>query len=218
MKRAMTLIALGGCVGDGTPDWQLDYDRIVAVRAEPPALPPGVVGRLDVLVAHVGAPTTIEAPQTMSAPGSPLFTAVHYNIDHYEIDGPDEAQLVAARAELGLPDGALVPLEVELRVSGPLYAKKLVLLGAAATNPVLPAVMIDGAVAGSTIDVAAHRDTPLLIEATTAHWFTSCGELVGEREASARLVTGGACEGELVVVVREGENGVAWGVWPIRVR
>jgi hypothetical protein len=219
VKRVLVLATLVGCVPDGPPEWTLDRDRIVAVRAEPPGIAPGAIGHLSVLLAHEGGPTTVEVPETMSASSSPLFTAIHFNIDHYQIDGPDEAQLASARTELGLPDGAPVPLDIELRVAGPLYAKKRVLLGIAADNPALPAVTIGVQPPGTVIEVAAHDDrTSLLIEATTAHWFTSCGELVDDREASATLVTGDACDGELAVVVREGEAGVVWGVWPLRVR
>jgi hypothetical protein len=158
MKRACLLAMLVGCVPDGPSEWTLDRDRIVAVRAEPPGIAPGVVGHLSVLLAHDGAPTTVEVPETMSASSSPLFTAIHFNIDHYQIDGPDEAQLASARAELGLPDGAPVPLDIELRVAGPLYAKKRVLLGIAADNPALPAVTIGAMPPGAVIEVAAHDD------------------------------------------------------------
>jgi hypothetical protein len=112
-----------------------------------------------------------------------------------------------------------VPLDIELRVAGPLYAKKRVWLGVTADNPALPAVTIGSQPAGAMIELAAHDDrTSLLIEATTAHWFTSCGELVDDREAAATLVTGDACDGELAVVVRDGDAGVVWSVWPLRVR
>ncbi|HTL33309.1 MAG TPA: hypothetical protein VL326_09300 [Kofleriaceae bacterium] len=224
MKRVLLLAMsaaamLAACVPDGPDEWSLDRDRIVAVRAEPPGLLPGDIGHLEVLLAHAGGRTTVEAPRTMSAASSPLFTAVHFNIDHYQIDGPDEAQLASARQELGLPDGVPVPLDVGVSVSGPLYATKRVLLGVAATNPVMPAVTIGGLAPGATIELAAHDDrVDLLIEATTVHWFTSCGELVDDREASATLVTGEACVGELVVVVRDGVTGVAWGVWTLSVR
>jgi hypothetical protein len=218
LKRVLSLALLAACVPDGPPEWQLDHDRIVAVRAEPPAIPPGGIGRLDVLVAHEGGPTTVETPETMSASDSPLFTAIHFNIDHYQIDGPDEAQLADARAQLGLPDGAPVPLDVDLRVSGPLYGTKRVWLGIAADNPALPPVTIGGPITGPSVTLAAHHEAPLLIEASTAHWFTSCGELRDEREASARLATSGACDGELVVVVRDGAGGVAWGVWQLTIR
>lgn len=218
MRRASILAALAACVPDSTPEWQLDHDRIVAVRAEPPAIPPGGVATLEILHAHAGGPTTVEKAEQMSAVDSSLFLAVHYNIDHWEIDGPDETQLAAARSELGLAADAPVPLDVELTVSGPLYATKRVLLGIAADNPALPAVSIDGTAPATTIDVGRDRNAALLIEATTAHWFTSCGELRGDREPSATLVTSAACDGELAVVVHEGEAGVAWAVWPLHVR
>ena len=218
MKRMLLVAMLSGCVPDGPPEWSLDRDRIVAVRAEPPGLAPGDIGHLEVLLAHAGGRTTVEAPTTMSAASSPLFTAVHFNIDHYQIDGPDEAQLSAARQELGLPDGAPVPLDVGVSVSGPLYATKRVLLGVAAANPALPLVSIGALVEGMEVAATSHREVSLHIEADNAHWFTSCGELVDDREASATLVTGEECDGELVVVVRDGVTGVAWGVWTLSVR
>jgi len=70
---------------------------------------------------------------------------------------------------------------------------------------------------GDGVALARDRDAALLIEAGSAHWFTSCGELRTDREPSVTLATGGACDGELAVVVHEGETGVAWGVWPLHV-
>src|SRR6185436_20837894 len=84
-----------------------------------------------------------EAPRNaaaVSAPGD-LFTAVHFNIDHWEVRGPDEAQLANARVALGLPDGAPVPLEVTLEFPGPLYATKTVWLGDSRANPATPTLM-----------------------------------------------------------------------------
>jgi hypothetical protein len=217
VKHALLLLALAACVPDSDPPWLLDHDRIVAVRAEPPAILPGEIARLEVLVAHEGRPTTIEQPLAASAPDQSLYTAVHFNIDHWQVDGPDETQLAAARTELGLADGAPVPLDITLHVTGPLYAQKRVLLGATAQNPVLPGVSIDGAAAGASIAIAAHHTAPLLIEAQDVRWLTSCGELRDDREARATLATGDACTGELVVVVRDGSGGVVWQVWPLTV-
>lgn len=221
MKRALPLLALAlalaACVPDSDPPWLLDHDRIVAVRAEPPAILPGEVSRLDVLVAHHGGPTTVEQPLAASAPDQTLYTAVHFNLDHWQVDGPDEAQLAAARTELGLPDGAAVPLDITLHVTGPLYAEKRVLLGTTAQNPLLPGVSIDGAAAGATLAISAHHTATLLIEAQDVRWLTSCGELRDDHEARATLVTGETCTGELVVVVRDGNGGVVWQVWPLTV-
>lgn len=218
MKLSIVLVMLAACVPDSAPEWQLDHDRIVAVRAEPPAIPPGGVGTFEVLLAHAGGPTTVEAPNQLSATDSPLFFAVHFNIDHWQVDGPDEAQLADARTKLGLAADAPVPLDVELRVAGPLYATKRVWLGIAAANPTLPAISIDGQLPGAEIQIARDHAASLLIEAESAHWFTSCGSLRDDRELSATLVTADACDGELAVVVHQGETGIAWGIWPLHVR
>lgn len=190
MKKLLVLVA--SCTPATDPPWQLDHDRILAVRAEPPALLPGEIGRLEVLVAHAGGPTTVEAPNQLSAPGSPFFASVHFNIDHWEIVGPDVSAPVA--------------LDLVLRVSGPLYATKQVLLGTTATNPVLPPVRVPA---------FAQGEHQLLIEATNVRWFTSCGELVDADQPRATLILDEPCTGELVVVVRDG-IGVVWNVWPIR--
>lgn len=217
MRRALPLLALAACVPDSDPPWQLDHDRIVAVRAEPPAILPGEVASLDVLVAHAGGPTSIEAPRVASAADQSLYTAVHFVFDHWQVDGPDEAQLAAARAEMGLAGNAPVPLDVTVQVQGPLYAEKRVLLGATAQNPPMPSVTIDGAAAPSAIMLGAHRAVPLLIQAQDVRWLTSCGELGEDREPAVTLTTGDACTGELVVVVRDGAGGVVWQVWPLTI-
>ena len=89
---------------------------------------------------HATSPAA-KRPGNVVAPDAPgdLFTAVHFNVDHWQIDGPDEARLGAAREELGLPDGAPVPLEVTVELPGPLYAQKIVWLGDARANPASPA-------------------------------------------------------------------------------
>lgn len=202
MKRLLLL--LGACTPATDPPWQLDHDRILAVRAEPPAILPGEVSRLEILVAHAGAPTSIEQPDQAAAVGSPLFTAVHFNLDHWEIDGPDEAQLAAARTELRLPADAPVPLDVSIREAG-LNATKEVLLGTTAMNPALPPV---------TLPAFERGEHTLLIEATNVRWYTSCGELVDDDQPRATLILDEPCTGELAVVVRDG-IGVVWNIWPI---
>jgi hypothetical protein len=202
MKRLLLL--LGACTPATDPPWQLDHDRVLAVRALPPAVVPGEIGRLEVLVAHAGGSTTVEQPDQVGAPGSPLFTAVHFVLDHWQIEAPDEASLAAARAELHLPADAPVPLDLQLRVAG-LNASKQMLLGTTAVNPTLPPV---------TLPAFTRGEHTLLIEATNVRWFTSCGELIDADEPRATLVLDEECAGELVVVVRDG-IGVAWNIWPI---
>lgn len=203
MKRL--LVFLGACTPATDPPWQLDHDRILAVRANPPALVPGDIGRIEVLLAHADAPVSVEDPDQAAAPGSPLFTAVHFDRDHWQIDAPDDMQLAAARAELHLPADAPVPLELKIREAG-FNASKQVLLGVTAMNPPLPPVTVP------TFEPGEH---PLLIEATNVRWYTSCGELVDDDQPRATLILDEPCTGELVVVVRDG-IGVVWQVFPIR--
>jgi hypothetical protein len=215
MKRALAIAFAACSAPEPLEPWQLDHDRVVAVRAEPPHLPPGEVALLDALVAHADGPTTVEPPRNAAAPGAPggLFTAVHFNIDHWQIDGPDDAALTTARAELGLPDGAPVPLEVTIEVSGPLYAKKIVWLGDARANPAPPAFNYGPDVSRGEHTVAVEPPA-----GSSVRWLTSCGTLRADGEATASHVVDAPCEGELVVVVRDDAGGVVWQVLPVRAR
>jgi hypothetical protein len=198
------LLLLGACTPATDPPWQLDHDRVLAVRAEPPALMPGEIGRIEILVAHADGPTSVEQPDQVAAVGSPLFTAVHFDVDHWQIEAPDDMALAAARTELHLPADAPVPLDLSIRVAG-LNATKQVLLGTTAMNPAVPPV---------TLPAFTPGEHPLLIEAASVRWYTSCGELVDDDQPRATLVLDEPCTGELAVVVRDG-IGIAWQVWPI---
>ncbi|NVB78737.1 MAG: hypothetical protein HOV81_10115 [Kofleriaceae bacterium] len=213
MKRLALLLVLAGCVDDSDPPWQLDHDRILAVRIDPPAILTGEVARLDALLAHAGGPTTTEQPIGVTAAGAPaeLFTVVHFNLDHWEIDGPPEAQLAQARAELGLADDAPVPIDVKLQFPGPLYATKTVYLGTSYGNPTAR-VTLDGADVPASLALTAHRAYRFVVDAPRAHWFTSCGELRGHDQLEVTLVTGEACSGELVLVGRDDRGGTMWQV------
>ena len=217
MKRALlaTLLLVACDEPSMLEPWQLDHDRVVAVRAEPPHIAPGEIALLDALIAHAGGPTTIDAPVNAAATSAPgeLVTAVHFYIDHWRIDGPDQDRLDAARAALGLPANAPVPLDVTLELPGPLYAQKTVWLGDARVNPPPPTVAYgpDLIVGDYTLTV----DVPL---GGSVRWLTSCGTLRDDTEPRATHVVETACEGELVVVVRDAEGGVAWQVLPIKAK
>jgi hypothetical protein len=214
LKHALPLVALAACsVDSAAPPWRLDHDRIVAVRVTPPHLIPGAVGQIDVLVAHASGPTTVEPPRAASAVDAPggLFTAVHFNIDHWQIDGLDQAALDPARAELGLPADAPVPIEVTVSVAGPLYATKRVWLGDASDNPAAP-MFTHGP------DLQAGREYPLVYDVPplwSVRWLTSCGSLRDDETTHATQVIEGPCDGELVLVVRDPVGGVAWLVLPV---
>jgi hypothetical protein len=217
MKYALILVVAGGCTESPTLEpWQLDHDRVVAVRANPPHVAPGTIGMLDALIAHADGPVTIEPPRNASAATAPgdLFAAVHFNIDHWQIDGPDEAQLADARAALGLAADAAVPLDVTIELPGPLYALKTVWLGDTRNNPPAPAVVLDPAlVVGARYQL--RFDPPA---GGSVRWLTSCGTLRDDTTADATLAVDEPCDGEVVVVVRDDAGGVAWQVLPIHAR
>jgi len=192
VKGAWLVIALvgllAGCVDAGDPPWWLDHDRIVAVRLEPPAIQPGESAMVDALIAHRGAPTTDDQPvaATVVSPRA-LFTAVHYNLDHWQIDCPPVAEQTSLVVEMRFPAGEV--------------ATKTVVLGDTHANPAAPALAVPD-------PVPLHQDIAL----GDAEWFTSCGTLDASRTT---LRVDEPCDGELVGVVRDLGGGVAWQVVPL---
>ena len=183
--KAIALVLLAGCVDASDPPWLLDHDRIVAVAAEPPRIVPGESARITALVAHRGAAVSEEQPVVMTviAPRE-LYLAVHYNLDHWQIDCP----VVAEPTEL----------EVELRVADGEVATKQIWLGETGANPIVTASVPDPFPRGMDVDLG------------DGEWFTSCGTLRG-----SVLRVDAPCDGQLVVVVRAGDGGVAWQVVPL---
>lgn len=222
MKRA--LLVLAGCApGPIEPEaWQLDQDRVIAVRVTPPGIVAGEHATIDGLLAHAGGPTTIETPSAVTAAGSPLYPAVNFLFDHFEVIAPDDTVLADARTQLGLAAGA--PIRFPLAVFfGPLSGDhfnthKDMWLGESDANPGLPAVTIDGASPATSLTVALGRDIALAadrVDGDTVRWLSSCGTLREDAEPNAMLRVDEACDGELVVVVRDGRGGTVWHVWPL---
>lgn len=212
MKRALIFLAACTQPPVAPEAWQLDQDRVVDVRSTPPRLAPGEHALVDALMAHADGPTTIEIPSAMTAGHSPLFQAVNFIFDHWEVIGPDAAALDAARAELGLVAGTPIPLDVAV-IFGPLSGEhvtthKVIWLGESAANPDLPSIEID--------PIALGRDLSLSAAATDVRWFTSCGTLRASDEPTATLRIDESCTGELAVVVRDGLGGTVWQTRPIQ--
>jgi hypothetical protein len=215
----------GGCAGDLVEEWQLDHDRIVAVRATPPAIPAGGQAKLDGLIAAKGGRVSERGPEVaiVVSPMS-LGGAVAFDGASWVVTAPADAALAAARAELGLDAGARVPLVVGVAYNGQtLGATKTVWLGAAGANPVLEAMLIDGAPAATRAELVVPRliDVPLSVAAGVdddVTWLSSVGEVIDFDLAEARLRVeeGDPTEGELAVVRRDPDGGVVWQVWPIR--
>ena len=224
---AATLAAvatLGACAGDLDPPWQLDHDRIVAVRATPPGIVAGETSTIDALLGQKGGTTHVAAPElaTVVAPMS-LSDVLAFDGGTWVVTAPSEARLDAARAELELAAGAPVPLQVGVSYANQaLIATKTITLGRAAANPSLVNVMLDGTPSGtSELVVGKLVKVPLSIDADDARydvtWLTSCGTMHDFDLPSAYLQVEAEDPdaGELAVVLRDANAGVAWSVWPI---
>ena len=220
-------LGLGACVDNIDPVWQLNHDRIVAVRATPPHVPAGGVATLDGLVAHRGAPPDVEVPMFATAmdPATGLSPVVMQSGGAWQVTAPDDAQLAQARAKLGLAAGAPVPFSVTVAFPDSngehLVATKLVYFGDAQDNPALGAVTVDGAApAGGDLGVPPDTDVPLAIDTDPMNkvsWLSSCGTLHDdtEHDATLHVQPKDPQHGELAVVVREPDGGVVWQVWTI---
>jgi hypothetical protein len=214
-----------GCGGDLDPPWQLDHDRIVAVRANPPGILPGEQATLDALIALKGAPTSVQVPEVaiVVAPES-LAGALAFDGTNWVVTAPDAAALAAARTELGLPADAPVPLQVGVAYgAGTLAATKRVLLGMTSENPALTGMRVDGAPADAAAELVVGTlvDVPLAIEADDeddVNWLSSCGTMhdFDLPQAYLRVEADDPHSGELAVIRRNPQGGVAWRVWSIR--
>lgn len=228
MKRAVVVVlalSVVGCADELALPWELDHDRIVAVRATPPSIVTGERAELDALIALEGATTREQVPEaaTVVYPAG-LASALSFDGGKWVVTAPDEATIEAARGELAIEAGEPVPLQVSVQYgAGKLVATKTVWLGRSAGNPSLTAMMIDGGSAESQAEVVvgARVKVPLSVAATEddeVNWLTSCGTMhdYDLPEAYLRVEDDDRTEGELAVVIRDRRGGVAWRVWPIR--
>lgn len=217
---ALLLVLVAACTSDVDPPWQLDHDRIIAVRATPPHVPSGATSQLDLLVGHKGAPTTTQAPDAAQVV-SPMSLADV--LVGSTVTAPSEDRLAAARAELGLMPDAPVPLIVGVALASPeLAATKTVYLGDAADNPPLEDLMImDAPAPQGALVVPSLTDVHLSVKADDSidivNWLTSCGTMhdFDLHQAYLRVEKDDPTTGELAVVLRDDHGGVAWQVWPI---
>jgi len=219
-----------GCTDDTDPPWQLDHDRIIAVRATPPRIAAGEQAVLDALIGFHGAPVAVQSPNTavVDSPASLAGTVTHSG-DRWIVTAPGAAQLDAARTELGLAAGALVPLAVRVGYAGgALFATKTVWLGGDAANPPMTKVTVDRADRGDQDDaeivVAPLVDVPLSIGVDDVDydvtWLTSCGTMhdFDLPTAYLRVEADDPTTGQLAVVLRDATGGVNWRIWSIHTR
>jgi hypothetical protein len=216
-----------GCTDDTDPPWQLDHDRIIAVRATPPRIATGEVAVLDALIGTRGAPVAERSPDDAAvvSPAS-LAAAITLDAARWVVTAPTSDALAAARDELGLAVDAPVPLEVRVAYAGgALLAIKTVWLGGAAANPAMAGIEIDHASAtAAELVVAPRQDIALSIGVDDVHhdvtWLSSCGTVhdFDLPTAYLRVEDGDPASGELALVVRDDAGGVSWRVWPIQAR
>lgn len=227
MRALIAAALLAGCIDPVDARWQLDHDHVVAVRATPPRLVPGERARLDALVARKGELTTVEAPVTAALIDAPeaLSSLLRYDGASWFVEAPGEDVLRAERARIGFAAGTAIPVDVyaawTTAEGDPMYARKTVWLGDTGANPPLPAARVDGAPMAPEVIVPRETDVYLSVDVPAAwrvSWLTSCGQLFQDDVATSflRVVEGDSVEGELAVVVRDGDGGVAWDVRPIR--
>jgi hypothetical protein len=219
VKKALVLVALAACTSDVDPPWQLDHDRIIAVRATPPHIPAGATSMLDMFVGHKGAPTSMQAPDAATVV-SPMSLAD--TLSGNTITAPSEARLAAARTELGLMPTDPVPLTVGVaEAADQLAATKIVWLGDSADNPTLTEVAVGDVAPAASIVVPKLTDVHLFVNADDSvdivNWLTSCGSMhdFDLHKAYLRVEKDDPTTGELAVVLRDAKGGVAWQVWPI---
>jgi hypothetical protein len=215
--------ALGACTGDVDPAWQLDHDRVIAVRATPARIASGESAVLDALFGHKGAPPSELEPDTAEVISPTSLARALSHGAHWTVTAPGNDQLAAARSELSLDPGAPVPLRLRVRFAGtPLDGLKVVWLGEHADNPVLDPVTIDNqnALTESQLTVAAGVDIPLAVtfdDSFNINWLTSCGTMHDFDLATAhlRVEPDDPHSGSFALVVRDSLGGVAWHLWPI---
>lgn len=222
------------CAADLDEPWQLEHDRIIAVRAEPPAVLPGEQAQIDLLVGFAEGPVAERAPDVAQVV-SPMSLASSLGPDAgaWVVTAPSEDKLAAARTELGLPAGAPVPLQVGVAAAWPNPVKsydsmhfgavKTVWLGETRANPTMTGLTINGVDPG-TDDLVVPKDTEvrLFVEGDDTvdivNWLTSCGTMHDFDAHSAYLTVApeDPQEGQLVLVFRDPKGGVTWRVWNIR--
>ena len=232
MRVLLLAVLLAGCVDDVDQEWELDHDRIVAVRSTPPRIVPGERAILDVLIARKGDSPTVVAPAAAQIV-SPESLASYVTLDSegWGVIAPTEATLEATRAELGLEAGAPVPLVVGVGLTeasfpaggGPFAATKTVWLGDSAQNPVLDVASVDGTTPGDDSELVVGKEVDVRLSVPFAppdkvRWLTSCGTMhdFDLPEAYLRVEPEDSTEGDLAVVVRTANGGVAWRIWSIR--
>jgi hypothetical protein len=210
--RVLWLLVLVGCIDEIDPRWELDHDRVVAVRATPPRIMPDELTTLDALVAHAGRTTSVDQAIDVTAPAAPveLQRMIAFDAGAWTVRAPTD--ITGPRRAMGLPDDAPIPVHLLLVFANELYVKKTVWLGERSENPAPPAITIDGQPAGDDLSIPLRRDVYVEVAGERVNWLTSCGMLFQDDVARAFIRADEPCDGELAVVIRDARGGVSWSV------
>jgi len=232
-------VVLIGCNADIDEPWELDHDRIIAVRAEPPGIEPGEQAQIDVLLGYEALPVEERSPDfaQVVSPES-LANTLSFDGAHWVVTAPSEARINQARGELGLLPDAPVPLRIGIAVAWPtpvaspegmngFAATKVVWLGQEGINPPINGLSIGGVEPEVGAEIVFSKDetvkTRLSVEADDGsdivNWLTSCGTMHDFDLATSAYVTVGAedrVEGQFALVLRDELGGVSWRVWSCR--
>jgi hypothetical protein len=223
-KLLAIALLLVGCTEDVDPAWQLDHDRIIAVRSTPSRIASGEVAELDALLGRFEQPPIEVDPLTAEvvSPASLAGTLMKVGTK-WTVTAPSSVQLDAVRTELGLAAGDPVPVRIRVRFAElDKSGLKIVWLGEHADNPVINPILVDGVdvTTAPSVSVSAINDVPLSVdfdETYVVNWLSSCGTLHDFDLANAYLTVEPEDDtsGTLGVVVRDTLGGVAWHTLPI---
>lgn len=217
-------LALAACTQDVDAAWELDHDRVIAVRSTPSRIAAGETAELDALVGRKSEPPSGRDPDTASVVSpSGLDAALARPAAHWTVTAPPDDQLAPARVELGLAADAPVPLRVRMVFADTgEVAYKVVWLGEHADNPVVAPISLDGmdGLAITQLSVAPGTRIPFAVELDDSYdinWLTSCGTMhdFDLPRSYLRVEPEDSHAGTLALVVRDALGGVVWYLWSI---
>ena len=204
MRCVLVLLLVAACEEPVVSQpWQLDHDRIIAVRLSPPVIHAGHRAWIDGLVALQGEPPRELVPDRVE----PSSTS-----DELELGFEDGRWFVIASSELAAPVDLIVTF-------GELVARKIVAIDDGVIVPMIRDVHAGELEIGEleTFAIAPQREIALHVAAgedDKVMWLTSCGALVDHDLPDAFLTVEPRRVCELVVVLRAGAA-VAWQTWKV---
>ena len=213
----LLLFAIAACNNNFDERWQLNNDRIIAIRMTPSTLAPGETGVIDAYVTSTTTGPTVISPTLVQS------TTLQITAD--QVTAPDADTLAMYRAQAGLTADDDVGLEIStvFTINGaPYAATKTVYCGVHGDNPTLGAVTLDGVAPTDPITVPFDVDVQLAIDEdplTLVNWFTSVGKLDdddNEHMAKLHVKAGDPMTGQFAVVIRDVVGGVAFQDWSMQ--